>query len=79
MLGERLRDGVALELTEVLLTVLDEDVGDRLPGCLLDVEIGVPHGQRPQGTQTLGNGGLPGPHGAHQDDARAHLNRMACK
>src|SRR4051794_1565569 len=64
---EGVEDGCGLELPEVLLAVVDEDLGDLLAGRRLHVAVGVAQVLGPAGGQQLTDGGLPGTHGTHQD------------
>src|SRR4051794_40422372 len=68
---EGVEDGRDLELPEVLLPVVDEDLGDLLAGRRLHVAVGVAQVLGPPRGQQLTDGGLPGTHGTHQDHPRA--------
>ena len=57
VLGECGRHGLGLHVPEGVLALVDEDVGDRRPGALGDIDVGVPERQRqPLGDQPADRG-----------------------
>jgi hypothetical protein len=71
---ECLGDRILLERAEGGLTVVEEDLRDRLAGHGLDIGVGVAGRCVPGLGEQGPHGGLAGAHGADQDDPRAHLN-----
>jgi hypothetical protein len=53
MLGQPLGHGITLKRTEVVLTLLDEEVGYRATSGRLDIAVGVPKVNTPPGSQLL--------------------------
>jgi hypothetical protein len=71
VLGQRPGHGLALQPAEVLLAVVDEDVGDPLPGVLRDVAVGVAEGHPEPGSHPPADRRLARAGRAHQDDQGA--------
>jgi hypothetical protein len=73
--GERLGDGLALEVPEVRLTRVHEDVRDRPALQRLDVGVGVAHRHAPGVGQQGADRRLAGTHRTHQHDSWSHGHR----
>nr|BFF26663.1 hypothetical protein GCM10025732_46280 [Glycomyces mayteni] len=76
VLGHGPADRFAFERAEVLLAVVHEDVGDRLPGGGDDVGVGVAECRAERLGQRAADGGLAGAgRPDDHDEAHAHFTR----